>query len=438
MLDALQKQLDDSPPEEPAVPSPTSVKVPDGWKVTRSKGSAFCSQDMSTDSASDKHSYENMVSSKFGIPKTGMAYKGTGFSFGLSAETKDFVKQNGQEKQKMVSSSAECSEYYAELDMEDPPETEPSFKFLVDTLKEEKDYYGLFDMYGLHFANELVFGARAGKTTYIKESSFSSFQKTDSKMNIEFGISVAVGVGAGVKAKASKNVKLGFSSSDQQAKDMSKYMSETKEFSVGRRMAPKGFEEWTKDANGEPMPIRFSFVSLCDHPGFSSKKAECHKHAASYCPNHLQRMHPDLSCDAAKPSDCTWDIDCDEPHSICRQGYCLPKPNCNVTIGKGCKEETGKCAEEQSIGPFYYSDSQPQQIITVPETFIGFTSLAMSAGCGKVVLMERNQLDNEDNGVYTNWDSNARQVHKDAGDVDSKWLGIFPKKEWVDLESNFS
>merc|ERR1719223_413711 len=115
---------------------------------------------MKTDQVTDAHSYEKLSSSTFGIPETGATVAGNGFSFGLSYEKKETMKNSGQKSEKMFATQAECGTYYAQLvDLENhPPETEPSLAFLASKAARETVFYIIFDQYGLHFPTEMVFG----------------------------------------------------------------------------------------------------------------------------------------------------------------------------------------------------------------------------------------------------------------------------------------
>lgn len=420
--------------------SAVETKVPDGWKITRAKGGGFCEQDMKTDTVSDAYSYDKMTSSSFGIPKTSAYVKGNGFSFGLSYEKKEAMKQNGQKGEKMYSSQAECGTYYAELvDLENhPPETEPSLAFLAGKAKKVSDFWIIFDQYGLHFPTEMVFGARYGTSQYIKESSFQEYQSEEESLSLDFGVQAAIPTQVpGVDLQASRDVSIGYSGTESEAHSTEKYFEERRTFSIGKRLPAEGIDEWMKDISGEDMPIKFSLAPICDHPVFKAEKATCTQASGSYCKDHLRRNHPDLSCGASEKTECTWDTDCIHPHSVCNKvGMCSQKPSCLVTLYSGGNYD----GDHKEIGPAFYDDHAPYQIIDLEN--LGYhnwkgkaRSMKISGGCAKVVKMSSAALNSGDNFAKTNHKSNKETNIN--GISNCNYVALFPKEHFVDEDSEW-
>lgn len=403
---------------------------PDGWDVVRSKGGAWCESDMKTHMVTSAHKYEKATSSAFGVPKTGAAYGGTGFNFGLSYEKSDFLSVKGDQSRKMAMASSECGSYYATIkDLENnPPETEPALEALVKIANGDEDYYLIFDQFGLHFPEEVVFGARYGTTQYITKSSFETYQQSQESLSLSFGISVAVPTKVpGVKLKASRDVKLGYSGTEEASESVNKYFNERRTFSVGKRLPAGGIEEWKKDMKGEPMPIRFSLVEMCKHPVFKKKPSACKQAWDSYCEKHLRRMHPDLHCGEAPASECMWDIDCPEAYTRCDAAMCVPRPRCTVTMFS----ESNFGGQQKTLEPLFWEEHRPFHVVDLNNHgWRGkMKSIKLSGGCGKVIKMANNALDDKGNYVFTNWDGNDEI--KKSGVRHANWLAIYPKENFV-------
>lgn len=439
MLDALQAHIDANPVDGTEMEEPTSIstKVPDGWRVTKAKGKSFCEQDMKTDMISDQSKYEKLVSSSLGIPKTSAKYKGTGLTFGLSYETKDFIKLNGKEKKKMAMTQAECATYFAEIeDLEgNPPETEPAFEFLVGTASTERDMYKLFDLYGVNFPTQVVFGARYGTTQTISESSFNTYTKSEEKLSLDFGVSAAVPIKEvpGAKVMASRDYSIGYDGTEEETTSVQKYFNERKTFSVGKSIPEGGITKWMETIEGEPMPIKFDLMPLCEHPVFKGeKKGLCEEAIGSYCEDHIKRIHEDVKCEPTKTSECLWDTDCDSPHTHrCMVGKCVERPPCDVVGYSG----TGFTGEMKTFGPWYHADSEPVKIIDLTNWQGKMVSMKIGGGCGKIVAMNENRLDDSSNLVRTNYRKN------DVLEVSSmdgpNWLQVYPKEYWTDTTSKY-
>jgi len=433
MVQHLEEHLKAHPRDKTVMepPQPIATKVPDGWRVTRAKGEAYCEHDMKTDIIQDANSYERMTSSSLGIPKTSAAVNDNGFTFGLSYEKKHLLKTQGERQEKMASTQAECATYYAEIEdlANNPPPTDPAFKFLVDGAKTESHMWSIFDLYGLHFTDEVVFGARYGTTQYITSSSFEQYQLKHESLSLDFGVSAAVPVpnAPGVDVKYGVDTSIGYSGTDESTERIKKYFNERRTFSVGKSIPAGGLNAWKKDMEVEPMPIKFSLVPLCKHPAFKAKQALCESSEKTYCEKYLKHKHPEMSCGPTPKAECIWDIDCDTPHTRCQQGICVPLPGCDVKLFSG-----GNYNGESKVVPaYYYKPNQPFHVVDL--NHFGWRgkakSMIIGGGCSKVIKMSSNALDSGDNYVITNYESNAEKRH--GGVRHANWLALYPKEHWA-------
>lgn len=431
MMDHLEQYIMDHPSDATTIkPTRTNIKAPDGWKVTRSKDGAFCEKDFKSDMIADAHSYEKMTSSSFGIPHTAVAFQSNGGSFGLSYEKKHFLKSQGSRNEKMVATQGECGTYHMRIQdlQNNPPPTDPAFQFLVDGAESKREMWSIFDMYGLHFPDELVFGSRYGTTQMISKEKFEEYQSTETSFGLEFGVSVAIPIEGvpGADIEMSRDVSIGFNSRDDSSKKVDSYFSERRSFTVGKRMPAGGVDEWMKDMQSEPMPIKFSLVPMCDHPVFKAKVGTCRDAWDTYCEEHLKRAEPDLDCGNREESQCTWDIDCLEPHMRCEQNQCVKRPECEVTLYKGGNYD----GDSKTFGGVYFYKSQPYKIFDLQNVY-GWRgaarSMKVSGGCAKVIKMKHNSLDDTNNFVLTNFDSNHDK--KKNGVRECNYLALYAK-EW--------
>jgi hypothetical protein len=425
-------------------PKTINVNVPDGWKVTRSKGHAFCEKDFKTDQVKDANSYEKLTKSSFGIPKTKLGYNEHSFNFGLSYEKQDLLKTSGQRREKMFATQGECATYYAQIeDLENnPPETEPSFKYLVDSAKAERDYWTVFDYHGLDFPDEVVFGARYGMTQSITQSSFEVYEESKETLNLDFGASTGMPIetpmdaalgGGGASLLVSADVSIGYDGTEKTAESVSKYFQERKTFSIGKQIRGS-VQEWMNDTEGEPMPIKFSFVSICKHPAFKAKSAECNSARATYCEKHLKAMHGDLMCGETPKSECTWDIDCDSIGGAvmrCEGGSCQQRPNCDVTL----YEQPHFKGRKSKLRTLYYKSNEPFKIHDMDDYSWRAKSISMSGGCAKLILMGRNKLEHESNKVLTHYESNSVKTFPSV--TPPVYLAVYPKEYWTNADNGW-
>jgi len=455
MLQKLKQYVEGNPTDTTVMtaPEPLEDRVPDGWKVTKAKGEAFCDDDFKTQTVHDANSYEKMTGMSLGIPKTKVAMKGTGGSFGLSFEKKEMLKTSGERKERMTSASIECATYYAEIDdlENNPPVTEPSFQYLVDLIKDEEDFWRIFDLYGTHFPDELVFGSRYGISQLISQSSFETYQMKETGLSLDFGVGVGVPIKGvpGARVQVNRDVSVGYGNKEEKSESVSKYFHEKKSFSVGKRMPAGGVQDWKKDMESEPMPIKFSLVPLCKHPAFKhansaedmstseDKTAACESAADTYCEKHLKQMHGDLTCGPTPKVECLWGIDCDKIDGAemrCTPlGTCEKLPTCDIALYDGGEFNGAK----KKLDTVYWKPNELIKVIDLePLGWKGKTSsMVISGGCAKVIKMSVNQLDAEDNFAITNYAGNDDV--KQGGIKDCKYLAVYPKEYYVNGENEW-
>jgi len=113
-------------------------------------------------------------------------------------------------------------------------------------------------------------------TQVIDQSSFESFQESKESLTLDFGASGGVPIKEvpGPSVLLLKDVSIGYDGTETSIRKVSKYFEERNNFSVGKQIPAGGTGDWKKDTMGEPMPIKFSFVSLCNHPVFKHKTAD--------------------------------------------------------------------------------------------------------------------------------------------------------------------
>jgi len=182
------------------------------------------------------------------------------------------------------------------------------------------------------------------------------------------------------------------------------------------------------------MPIKFGLMSMCEHPVFKDKRTMCDAAKASYCEEHLQHIHPELSCEPTPNAQCLWDIDCDKMGARCEAGQCETKPMCEAQIYEG-SDLDGK---SRVVGPVFYEDHKPYTIINLADLRWGegrVKSLRMSGGCSKIVKMSDNDLNGADNFALTNHKGNSG---KDLKNIEgANYLALYPKEWNVDPYSEW-
>jgi len=410
------------------------LRIPDGWQVTLA-AQTICDKDFHTEQMQTDYDYEKLTTKN--LNPMGFKLDLGQYSFSMSHEKRDFQKSNSKYKKKMYQTTAECLEYIAEIaDLaNNPPPTDESFEFVTKAAIEEKDFYAVFDMYGLHFPSKLYFGAKYGFTQMIDSSSWSTLKSTSSSFSVGAevtkGIKMKKDIGP-VGLSATVGASYGSKSSREESAKFDSHFSETKEFSLGRRMPNEGgVEEWVKQIGGEPMPIRYGLVSLCEHPAFAKKKSDCVQYSKSYCEKHLVHSGQDVRCDAAEKRECTWDMDCLPRHTCTDDGKCEELPSCTVELFEHEYFNGGKT----TMGPVYYTDAaggpNGGKVIKYTKSLIG--SARVSKGCDKVVLVDEDncKVSHRDNLVLGH--SVDSLEHKDFwGDLENDIceVSVLARKDW--------
>jgi len=389
----------------------TNFKVPDGWKVTMAARSV-CDADFDTRMLSSQYDYEREES--WSLNPMGFKLDVGAYSFSLSSESREFRKSNSKYKKKMFKTTAECFEYQAEIpDLENnPPPTSDNFKFVVDAAEAEMDFYAIFDMFGLSFPVKVMFGARYGFTQMIEESNYATLAQNSKSFNVGAevtkGIKLKKGISPQVGLSATVGVSYGSKNSKEEMDKFDSHFSEVTEFSLGRRLPNTGgVTEWVKQISGEPMPFRYGFKSICEHPAFSSKSDDCKSYAETYCEKHLIGAFEGGSCNAAEKVECMWDMDCPDHHRCTNDGACEELPSCTLVLfGDNYYGGT-----KRTFGPVYYTDAAGGKdggkvFDTVNKAKTD--SAKVSHGCEQVILMDNdggcreNRADNIVMGRRTN------------------------------------
>jgi len=415
------------------------LKIPDGWQVTVA-ARTICDKDFQTEQVQTDFDYEKQTTKN--LNPMGFKLDLGQYSFSMSHEKKEFHNSNSKYKKKMYQTTAECLEYIAEIPdlANNPPPTDESFEFVIIAASEEEDYYSIFDMYGLHFPTKLYFGAKYGFTQMIDKSSWSTLKSTSSSFSVGAevtkGIKLKKGISPQLGLSATVGASYGSKSSREQAAKFESHFSETKEFSLGRRMPNSGgVHEWVKLIGGEPMPTRWGLESLCEHPAFATKKSACVRYSKSYCEKHLAHADPDATCDVAQRRECTWDLDCLPRHTCTVDGKCEKLPSCTVELYDYAYFNGGS---PRVLGPVYYTDAaggpDGGKMFDVEDKHkIG--SAKVSEGCEKVVLVDQDscKLSSRDNLVLGR-SANAFE-HKDFWDDlenDICEVKVLARKDWID------
>jgi hypothetical protein len=436
------RQIDDTPRAKlvagPRRLAEDKVKVPDGWKVTLGS-STYCESDFNSKVVKSAFDYEKEQESSSSIN----IYLGVA-SFGFSTESTEFRKRNGKEKKMMVVTKAECIDYVAEIEdlQNNPPPSDDSFKFVVEAAETEEEFHKVFDLYGLQFPTKLIFGARYGYTRLIDESNYVSLESESNEKSVTAGVTYSVGQTKGVaSAGVDITVEVGLTTGERKETEerVKKYFEEVKEFSVGKRMPDKGgAQAWVNQVGGEPMPIKYEFKSLCEHPAMASKKSRCEQHASTYCENHLQPSSVDSLCAKAPELECLWDLDCDE-HHVCSEGACVKEPECSVQV----YSESHQRGTRHVYGPVFARQNPVGKVIRLTGGMNRMISSAnISAGCEEVIFMNGDDCRESHwkNQVVDLRDANTWKTRDGMDNNDNVCaLKVFAKKNWllVSNELNF-
>jgi len=361
-------------------------KVPDGWKVTKA-ARTICDKDFVTKEIKSQYDYQKEESSS--LNPLGLKLDLGMFTFSLSSEATEFRKSNAKSRKAMYKTSAECMDYIAELDLRNPPPTSDNLQFVVAAAGEEHEFHSVFDMFGLHFPTTIIFGAKYGFTQNIDESSWSQVSKHSSSFSVGAEVTKQIKMKKGISPQVSLSATAGASYSekeqDSESQKFDSYFSEVMEFSLGRAMPNKGgVHEWVKLVDGEPMPIRYALKSICEHPAFASKKAECTKYSKTYCTSHLQKsMGGGVNCDRAQKQECLWDLDCPPHHTCTESNSCLALPSCTVWL----YAEPNYRGSVRTFGPLYRRQAPMGKVYDTWDK-AKIDSVKISGGCEEVLLMD--------------------------------------------------
>jgi len=311
------------------------------------------------------------------------------FTFSLSSESSDFRNANSKYKKIMYKTTADCLEYIAGIsDLNTPPPVDDAFQFVVNAASTDKDYYTIFDMYGLHFPVTMYFGARYGFTQLIEESKWSSFAQNLQHQSVMAGVTEGIKTLKGLdplSLNAAVDVKHSSIKDTSQMEMFDSYFSEVKEFSLGRRLPNDGgVEAWVKQIQGEPMPIRYDLTSICKHPAFTTKRGKCETYSNTYCTQHLALSTGNgINCDPAEKTECTWDMDCLPDHRCGDEGACVQLPTCKLELFS----ENDFQGNKKVFGPITYRDAPMGKVFDVYE-YAKINSAKVSTDCEQVILMD--------------------------------------------------
>jgi len=159
-------------------------KVPDGWTVVKAK-QTFCNKKLTVSMANSSYDFQEKAKQSMLPAGLALLAKIGSLAFTFSYEQKEFASYNSKFNFKQAIASAECLEYIATLDMENPPQTSRGFKDAADKVGSETDFYSLFDQYGLEFPFKLYFGSKFGFLQRMDESDYKKVQKN--RLGLEGG-----------------------------------------------------------------------------------------------------------------------------------------------------------------------------------------------------------------------------------------------------------
>jgi hypothetical protein len=408
-----------------------ALKVPDGWKVTRASR-AVCDKTFNTKEIKSEYAYQAEVTKN--LNPFGFKLDLGKVTLSMSHESREFQKSNAKTRKTMFVTGAECLDYIAELDESSPPETSPNFKSVADQVSKEDEWYRLFDMFGVHYPTKMYFGAKYGLTTYMSRGSYATVTEKSSAFSVGAEVTKKIEIDykkmSKVKASATVGASYGEKSSQGISKEYEEVFQEEKEYSLGKRLpADGGVEDWIKDLDSEPMPTRYGLKSICNHPALAPKKADCEKYADSYCPNHLVKSQPRVSCEAPQEVECLWDLDCLPYHKCTEANTCVQTPYCIVEIFSA----PNLGGSRREYGPVYYEENPEGKVMSVGGDI---DSVRVSGGCADVILMDQDECSEnyEDNGVIANRDTNRAKQNNNLNydlEDDVCKIKVHAKSDWV-------
>jgi hypothetical protein len=403
--------------------------VPDGWTVRKGVATACEAQFEKPDVSESSFDYQDKVKDSWKLTLTLPSESAVSYS----TESEQFAKNNGEEKKMLVQTSAECVDYIMQINSTNPPTPSKSFKFIVDQLTDSvfssaEAWYKFFDMFGLSYPRELIFGARYGYSMWLDQQEYTIMSSTSEKTTVSATVAYATGpIGAKISATAASTEETTTSSNES----VSNFFQEIKEFSLGARM-PKGpnISAWTNIVGVEPMPVRYDFLSICEHPALNSKKRACKKRRDTYCTEYLNAENP-AGCEPQPKPECLWDVQCPDHHD-CNEGKCEEQPSCEITV---YSDNNYQGSRRKTYGPVYWQQAPAGKVFTLGDMEDYINSAKWTGGCEEVLFFDEDNCRefDEDNIAKSN-----RQSDAGGGIGDIKWdlqedtckVKLMAKKQW--------
>lgn len=293
-----------------ATTSDGRYNVPDGFTLRSDTGCHLTFTSTATAKTSEyKKSLETAVSADF---------SGYGASFSASTDYKHFRTSTTAEQKRSVSSVAECSVYSAANNRYAAPVLTDNFKAALAALPAEygdgSAFFDLIDEFGTHLVKHVTMGARFGFNSYFTEEGWTSMESDGIDVTTAAEYEGVVKAGGKVDVKSQQDA--------QQAFDSNK--TEYELITLGSAPARGDAIDWAQQAITEPMPIRYSLVSLCDVIADAQTKAGCQRalDQGEYCAKRVLGQRKDVtSCDAEADQACIWISDCG-PAEECVNNFC--------------------------------------------------------------------------------------------------------------------
>ena len=188
-----------------------------------------------------------------------MSGGGWGVEFSASASYKQTNQEVSANEFMYVMSSASCTNYFARLDMINPPPFDESFlKWVYKLNSASADdrpelYLKFIETYGTHFQTETTFGSRFTYKHKIKSSKKSTLQSSEYSIAAQASYSGAFSVGGGLKLDGTQKAA---------ASNFMKNV-ETETITVGAAPPANGDAlEWASNVANSPVPVRYKLQSI--------------------------------------------------------------------------------------------------------------------------------------------------------------------------------
>lgn len=290
--------------------------VPDGFTLRSETG---CHLTFSSTSTAKTSEYKSSL-------ETALSVSGSSIlpvaSFSASMDYKHFQSRTGSERKKSVSSVAECVAYSMIREKYAGPAYSDNFKRAVEAMPADygdgSAYFDLLDEFGTHAIKEVTMGARFGISSYFTEQGWGSM----------VGNGIDVGLAAQYQAEVSAGVKLDVKSQQTAQEAFDANMTDYEMITLGSVPTAGDQVKWAQQAISEPMPIRYSLVSLCEFVTYVMDPeglltANCKKalDQGDYCKKRVLHRGDVTSCDAETDRACIWGSDCG-PAEECVNNFC--------------------------------------------------------------------------------------------------------------------